>query len=54
MEFVADVFAMFVMADVIAIVFYIGWCYCQLCYGWCYCHYVLLLADVIANFLCGI
>ena len=31
----------YVMADVIAIMFYIGWCYCQLCYGWCYCHYVL-------------
>ena len=30
MEFVADVIAMFVMADVIAIVFYIGWCYCPL------------------------
>ena len=31
----------FVMADVIAISLFIGYCCCQLCYGWCYCHYVL-------------
>ena len=47
----ADVIAMFVMADVIAIMFYIGWCYCQFMLWLMLLPLCFILADVIANYL---
>ena len=46
----ADVIANYLMADVIAIMFYIGWCYCQLCYvGYSTTFHILFVVDGITT-----